>query len=240
MLGWFHNVSWELRPGGAMATRDIHFIWLVDASTSMQGAKIQSLNYAIANALPEMRRSAADNPYARVLVRCIRFATHAEWIIPEPVPLESFQWSDIVADGETAMGEALMLVADELETLQAGGRFFPAVLILVTDGYPTDGKFEAGLRRLMSLPLGRSAVRLAIAIGSDADLGCLEDFIGNPEIRPLQAGDSDALAQMISFASVSGIESSSTPGSRLSEAGRSLRWVAAPAAKDDDSSKVIW
>jgi uncharacterized protein YegL len=222
-----------------MATRDIHFIWLVDGSTSMQGARIQSLNFAIANALPEMRSKAAENPFARVLIRCVRFATHAEWMIPEPVPLEAFRWSDIEADGETAMGEALFLVADELETLQAGGRFFPPVLILVTDGYPTDGKFDEGLRRLMSLPLGRAAVRLAVAIGSDADMDRLQDFIGDPDIRPLQAGDSDALAQMISFASVSGIENSSMPGSRVS-ATRQFRWPEPQPGGDDDLGKVVW
>jgi uncharacterized protein YegL len=159
-------------------------------------------------------------------------------MIPEPVPIETFRWKDIEADGETAMGEALFLVADELETLQTSGRFFPPVLILVTDGYPTDGKFDDGLRRLMALPLGRAAVRLAVAIGADADLGRLQDFIGVPDIRPLQAGDADALAQMITFASVSGIQHSSTPGSRISST--RLRWPEVKAERDDDMSKVVW
>jgi uncharacterized protein YegL len=203
-------MSESMRPGGALATRDMHFIWMVDGSTSMRGEKIQSLNYAIANALPEMRAAAKSNPYARVLVRALRFATEACWMNKEPVPIAEFQWHDIDADGETAMGQALALVAQELAGLRLVGRFLPPVLILVTDGQPTDD-FEEGLRQLMAQPLGRAAIRLAVAIGSDADLSRLQDFIANSEIRPLQAGNSDSLAELISFASKSGISLSSRP-----------------------------
>jgi uncharacterized protein YegL len=219
----------------------MHFIWIVDASTSMRGEKIQSLNYAIANALPEMRKAAADNPYVRVLVRALRFATHASWMSPDPIPLTGFQWHDIDADGETAMGEALALVADEMGRLNTGGRFVPPVLILVTDGHPTDRGFDDGLRRLLSQPLGREAIRLAVAIGSDADVGRLQEFIAKPDVRPLQAGNADTLAQMISFASKSGIALSSKPGARTDEATKKLDWVeveeAAPARAE---SKVVW
>jgi uncharacterized protein YegL len=204
-------MSESLRPGGALATRDMHFIWMVDGSTSMRGEKIQSLNYAIANALPEMRAASQSNPYARVLVRALRFATDAEWINKEPIPVAEFNWRDIDAEGETAMGQALGLVAQELGLLRLVGRFLPPVVILVTDGHPTDD-FDTGLQQLLAQPMGRAATRLAVAIGSDADLGRLQDFIGNPEIRPLQAGNSDSLAELISFASRSGIALSSTPG----------------------------
>ena len=44
------------RPGGGLETkRDLHFFWLVDSSGSMTGQKINSLNYAIAEAIPRMR-----------------------------------------------------------------------------------------------------------------------------------------------------------------------------------------
>jgi uncharacterized protein YegL len=204
----------------------------------MRGEKIQSLNYAIANALPEMRRAAAGNPYVRVLVRTLRFATHADWMNAEPVPLASFQWRDIDANGETAMGEALLRVADALAELRSGGRFVPPVLILVTDGLPTDTLFDEGLRRLMHEPLGREAIRLAVAIGGDADLQRLQEFIGNPDIRPLRANNSDALARMISFASKSGISLSSTPGSNIDDRRRILTPAEAP--QQAGMSSVVW
>jgi uncharacterized protein YegL len=229
-------MSESVRPGGALASRDMHFIWIVDGSTSMRGEKIQSLNYAIANALPEMRVAANSNPYARVLVRAVRFANDARWMNKEPIPVAEFQWRDIEAEGETAMGEALVRVAQELASLELGGRFLPPVLILVTDGHPTDD-FDEGLRQLLTHPLGRAAIRLAVAIGSDADLNRLQDFIANPDIRPLQAGNSDSLAELISFASKSGISLSSTPASGAPSA---PKVVAAETTASRGSQNWVW
>jgi len=211
------------RPGGALATRDLHFFWLLDGSTSMAGAKVQSLNFAVANAVPEMRSAAESNPRVRLMVRALRFATDVQWISADgrpsatatpPVPISEFEWGDFIkAGGETAMGQALSVVADELAKLDMRGRYFPPVIVLVTDGLATD-KFDEGLARLMAHPFGAHAVRLAVAIedgNSEVDLDRLQAFIGNPEVKPFRAGNSDELAMMIAFASRSGIDRSSRP-----------------------------
>ena len=45
-----------LRPGGELATRPLHFIWIADCSGSMAvDGKIQSLNTAIKEAIPSMQ-----------------------------------------------------------------------------------------------------------------------------------------------------------------------------------------
>ena len=54
----------------------------------------------------------------------------------------------------------------------------PAVL-LITDGNPTDD-FDAGLAALMGTRAGRSAIRLALAVGNEVDEDCLTRFIANP------------------------------------------------------------
>jgi len=64
-------------PGGAMARRPLHFIWIVDCSRSMMGKKIQSLNAAIQQAIPEMRTAARSNPGVEVLVRAVAFSSGA-------------------------------------------------------------------------------------------------------------------------------------------------------------------
>ena len=88
------------------------------------------------------------------------------------------------------MGQALKLVADQLKIPPMTDRALPPVLVLITDGQPTDD-FKSGLQALMNEPWGKKAVRIGIAIGSDADEKVLQDFIGNPEIRPLQANNSE-------------------------------------------------
>jgi uncharacterized protein YegL len=208
------------RPGGRLGPRrDIHFFWILDGSTSMQGEKIQSLNYAVASAIPEMRKVAAKHPQANVLVRAMRFATRVDWVIATPTPVDEFQWTDIDAEGETAMGRALSVICDELDKLDASRRYYPPALILVTDGHPTDegSGFEIALQRLLAHRLGKLATRLAIAIGSDVGpegMECLRKFINNDEIQPLEVSDLGALPRLMQIMSRSAIEISSTPSGR--------------------------
>lgn len=199
------------RPGGPLARRSLHFFLLVDLSGSMQGqGKIQSLNTAIREALPGMRQAARDNPTARVLVRALGFADDAHWLIPDPTPVEDFRWVDVGARGRTAMGKALTMVAEQLKVPPLTNRELPPVLIAISDGQPTDN-FDAGLAALMAQPWGAKAVRIAIAVGRDADFDVLERFIGNPKVRPLLASQPDDLLKYIRWASTVLIKSVSAP-----------------------------
>ena len=70
-------------------------------------------------------------------------------------------------------------------------RALPPVLVLVSDGQPTDD-FDAGLKALLEQPWGKKAVRIAISIGRDADNEVLQKFIGNTELKPLAANSPEA------------------------------------------------
>jgi hypothetical protein len=118
-------------------------------------------------------------------------------------------------------------------------RALPPVLVLISDGQPTDD-FEAGLAALMAEPWARKAVRLAIAMGHDADEEVLQRFIGpgtglalprgevpgasgemprhpvgrSPR-RPLQASNATTLARYIQWASTAVVGAASTSASRI-------------------------
>src|SRR5512136_2952261 len=95
------------RPGGELATRPLHFIFMADCSGSMSvDGKIQSLNTAIREAIPNMQKVAKENPNAQVYVRAVRFSTGAQWHIAQPTRVEDFRWHDLSADGVTDMGQA--------------------------------------------------------------------------------------------------------------------------------------
>jgi uncharacterized protein YegL len=216
-------------PNVRLANRPLHFIYLCDCSGSMAAqGKMQALNQAIRQSLPGMARVARENPEARVLVRAVRFADRAHWHIAEPTPVERLQWHDLQAGGVTAMGEALELVADQLASPLMEERALPPVLVLISDGQPTDD-FDTGLARLLRQPWAQKAVRLAIAVGHDADQEVLQQFIG-PESsasgqrragssrsprRPLQASNATALAQYIQWASTAVVGAASMPASRV-------------------------
>lgn len=197
-------------PGGELASRPLHFFWIADCSGSMSGAKIQALNNAIREAIPEMRRVADNNPNAQVYVRAIKFSTGASWHIAQPTRLEHFQWIDLTAGGVTAMGAAFHMVAEQLKVPPMDPRGLPPVLVLVSDGAPTDNANQ-GLKDILAQPWGQKSVRLAIGIGEDANYPMLERFIGSPEIPACHAHDSDQLAQYIRWASTAAIQASSSP-----------------------------
>ncbi|MBI3734322.1 MAG: tellurium resistance protein [Chloroflexi bacterium] len=202
------------RPGGELATRPLHFIWMADCSGSMKGdGKIQALNAAIREAIPHMRAVADENPNAQVLVRAIRFANGAQWHIAQPTAVADFKWSDLSADGHTDMGEALAMLAEQLKIPPMSDRALPPVLVLISDGQPTDN-FQQGLDMLLAQPWGKKAVRIAIAIGEDADHEVLQLFIGNPELKPLQANNPEALVRQIKWVSTAVLKAASAPASQ--------------------------
>ena len=204
-------------PGGPIANRPLHFIFLADCSTSMSGGKIQALNHAIREAIPHMREVAKGNPNAEVLVRAIRFSAGAQWHVSQATNVDEFEWTDLSAYGMTDMGRALLLVTEALKISSMPERALPPVLVLVSDGQPTDD-FKGGLQALMAEPWGKKAVRLAIAIGEDADTGVLQDFIGHTEIQPLQANNAEDLVNYIRWASTAVLQAASAPASQASSA----------------------
>jgi uncharacterized protein YegL len=355
------------RPGAALATRPLHFIWICDASGSMSlDGKMESLNYAIREALPHMKEVAAENPNATVVIRTLRFSSGARWTNTDPVPLSGFRWTDMSADsvpqtrafaaefrrrlqregaksgdvqisliwnnyndldlhvtcphgdeiyfadresecsgeldvdmnvlptstepvenvywppgeapegayevhvhhyrnhemkgcedptpyrvavsvggmveeftgrishgeeqlvhtfhldpqaiagkggGNTDMGAAMRLLSEQLSVPPMEERALPPVLVLISDGQPTDD-FEAGLKELMKQPWAKKAVRIAVAIGQDADLDVLQKFIGHLEFKPLQANNPEALVRYIKWVSTAVLKSASSPASQ--------------------------
>jgi uncharacterized protein YegL len=162
--------------------------------------KIQALNNAIREAIPHMQSVAEENPNANVLVRAVKFSSGAQWHIAEPTPIAKLSWAELQAGGARDMGKALILVAEQLKSPPMIERGLPPVLVLCTDGKPTDD-FQGGLKALMAEPWGQKAVRLAVAIGEDADKDALQKFIGHPEIQPLQANNPAALVNYIKWVS---------------------------------------
>lgn len=202
------------RPGGELATRPLHFIWIADSSGSMsQDGKIQALNTAIHEAIPHMQKVADENPNAQVLVRALKFSNGAQWHISQPTDVADFRWTDLEAEGVTDMGKALSMVAEQLTIPPMTDRALPPVLVLISDGQPTDD-YKKGLQELMDQPWGKKAVRIAIAIGADADLDVLQKFIGNPEILPLQANNPESLVKYIRWVSTVVLKSASAPASQ--------------------------
>ena len=155
--------------------------------------------------------------------------------IPTPTLIDDFDWINVSAGGVTDMGKGLQLLASELSTTLPENSLGP-VIALVTDGYPTDD-IRAGLSALFSEPWGKRAVRIAIAIGSDAGLDVLASYIDDDEMQPLLAFNPAELASYIHYASTTVVEFASGPTIHISDidARHTLQPPATPF-----SSNPVW
>ena len=220
------------RPGGELASRPLHFFWIVDCSGSMYGEKISKVNFAIQRVIPEMRDAAEINPNAQLLVRTLQFSTGASWVTTNPANIDDFAWDDLDANGVTDMGKAFDLLSAQLTIPPMSDRALPPVMVLLSDGRPTDD-YKPPLDRLLGLPWGRKSVRIAISIGQDADDTVLYEFTGNKELV-LQANNPEALVQMIKWAAtVASIVPA--PASRPSDGSYNTQKSGAPLNIDIDN-----
>ena len=187
--------------GSAVSKRDLKIYWLIDTSYSMNGEKIATVNRAIKACIQPLRDAAEDNPEAKMVVRAMKFSVGANWHTAE-THIDDFVWYDLDTNGYTDTGAALKLMASELTMENMGSRALPPVIILMSDGEATDD-YEAGLKALLDQRWGQKAVRIAIAIGNDANITELTKFCsGGGENPPLVADRASELVAYIKWASV--------------------------------------
>jgi len=193
----------ETDPLGSVSRSKLHFILIADCSGSMNATgKIEALNNAIHESIPAIRQAQRSNAFAQMLVRAVRFSGGASWHIAHPTPVESFEWVDLSAAGVTDLGAALRLLSTELTPEKRRRRALPPVVVLLSDGAPTDD-WERALEDFNATGWGRPGrtVRVAIAIGRDAEKDVLTRFTGNPE-AVFEADNAQRLTDLIKWASV--------------------------------------
>lgn len=178
--------------------------------------KMQALNTAIREMLPHLESVSDQNPHGEVLIRVVAFSDGARWHISVPTPPADLRWVDLEAGGYTDLGAALRLVTAELFVPPMPRRALPPVVLLVSDGLPTDD-VDTALAELVGTPWGANSVRSAVAIGRDADRDTLQRFVGSADANLLTASNPEELVRCLRWASVhagltaSTLASSATP-----------------------------
>jgi uncharacterized protein YegL len=201
--------------GDVIPRRTMVLFFLVDTSGSMEGEKISSLNVAIQEVLPFISDISKTNADAQIKVAALEFSSGTEWMYPQPIEVENFQWRDLEAGGLTCLGEACTELNGKLSTShgfmsEATGSFAPAI-ILFSDGEPTDD-FKRGLEKLKNNNWFKSAIKVAIAIGDDSNQDILAEFTSNKE-AVLTVHNKEQLKKIIRFVSVTASQIASTSAS---------------------------
>ena len=161
--------------------RQMVLFFIVDTSGSMMGTKITSVNEAIRNVLPDLQDAGGAD--IDLKVACLKFSTGCEWMYPTPIAAESFTWQALQADGVTDLGMAFEELDKKLsrhEFLTAPSGSVAPVLFLMSDGEPTDD-YLSGLNKLKNNNWYKNAIKVALAVGDDANKDVLKEFTGNIE-----------------------------------------------------------
>ncbi len=88
------------------AKKSMTIFFMIDVSGSMKGTKIGSLNSTMEELLPSL--IGVGEASTDVKIAIMKFSTDVEWVTPEPVKIEEYQyWNRLEADGLTFMGMRL-------------------------------------------------------------------------------------------------------------------------------------
>lgn len=196
-MGAFDNVD-------VVPRRVMTLFFVVDTSGSMSGEKITTLNVAAKEVIPFISDLSAGNADAQIKIAVLEFSSGTEWMYPQPIEAENFQWRDVQAGGLTDLGEACIELGNKLSTkaymTEATGSFAPAI-ILMSDGEPTDD-YKRGLEKLKANNWFKAAIKVAIAIGDGAENQSeLAEFTGQSE-AVFTVHNKEQLKKIIHFVSV--------------------------------------
>ena len=205
-----------------IARRTMVLFFVVDTSGSMSGKKIGTVNSAIEEAAEEIEDISASNADAQIKIATLQFSTGAQWIESAPVPAELFKWNHLHAGGVTDFGEACVKLEQKLARTEfmsdVTGSFAPAIFLL-SDGGPTDD-YRRGLDKLKTNNWFKKAIKVAIAIGDDADKNVLAEFTGNME-AVITTHTPEELRKWIKFVSVRASEIGSKSANAVNAIGDS-------------------
>ncbi len=162
--------------------RLMHYIFLVDASIAMDGAKIASLNLTMQELIPYMIDACeGDNVKAKVSV--LAMGGSAKWMHSKPIPLPIFQWREISVGGACCLGAALEELNNKLQygaLFQEGYTYGCPCIVLLSSTAPSDD-YQSSLAKLKRNDWYLAATKMAVAIGDEIDHNILAEFTDNKE-----------------------------------------------------------
>lgn len=172
---------------------------LLDTSGSMYGEPIEAVKNGVQTLISTLR----NDPYAleTAYISIITFNTTAQQVTPL-IELSAFQQPNIDAKGATALGSALELLAQKIDseitktTTEVKGDWRPLVFIM-TDGEPTDSMMK-GLTQFKNCKCG---MVVACAAGQGANTNTLKQITEN--VVQLDTADNATIKAFFKWVSAS-------------------------------------
>lgn len=200
----------------ASKARPLPVIVMADTSGSMSiNGKIEALNQSLKEMLESF--SSESRMRAEIHLSVVTFGEKVEEHVKLAPAHQISIVEPLVATGRTPMGAACELVKDMLEDKEMiPSRAYRPVIILASDGYPTD-EYESSFNALLNSERASKATRFALAIGNDADEALLSRFNNDVEAPLFYAKNASEIARFFRAVtmSVSNHSKSQTPNSQM-------------------------
>ncbi|MEI7775892.1 MAG: VWA domain-containing protein [Verrucomicrobiota bacterium] len=165
----------NVRRTGQTYTNDGQAWELVEGGTS----KIQILNEAVRRMIDSF--AAEERMETEFLVSIITFGDRVAQHLA-PGAASSVNWTDMKADGCTAMGAAFSLAKRIIEDKDViPSRAYRPTVVLVSDGQPTDD-WEHPLEALITIGRSAKCFFMAMGIGENSGTQVLERFISQTPV----------------------------------------------------------
>jgi uncharacterized protein YegL len=194
--------------GEGIARQELHLMFIIDNSGSMEGEKLGAVNNAIRDVMSIMPEIQEDTADATIKISALKFSDDAKWVYSTPQTVGEFKWKDLSTEGGTNLSAAYDELSKWLCKKEKGGQMpdiggVAPILILMTDGMPTSFDWEQHLDSLKKKGWFRVALKYALAIGIDTQeaMDVLSKFTGNPE-TVLKVYTAEALRKVIKVIAV--------------------------------------
>jgi uncharacterized protein YegL len=187
---WSRNLFWEKNMAFTDKTeiprRTMVLFLIIDTSGGMKGNRINAINTAIREVIPEIRDISNENDDALIKIAVLQFSDGARWLTPNgPVDINDYNWKDLEAAGTVDFGAACRALNEKLSSKENGfmkeeNSYYLPSLYLFSDGKPMDD-WEKEMDKLKQNSWFRAALKFAVAVGADADRDILKTFTGSME-----------------------------------------------------------
>lgn len=167
-----------------LAKQKLNVILVVDVSSSMRGKRIAQVNGAIQDILKYLVDLQYENVNVDFYLSVLTFGTKAQWTVRSK-NVNGLHPAPIKAGGYSNIHLAYRELAHAMQK-QSGGGIMPdfggvaPIVLLLSDGHPSQGAICAELRKLKEKPWFRAALKYGVAIGlsDERTKKVLADFVG--------------------------------------------------------------
>ena len=216
--------------------KPLPIILLLDESGSMDGGKIEKLNEAVQNMLAAFKKEETQS--YEFLVTIIAFGGSNARIINDPTSASQIEFNGLKANGCTPLGSALKLAKKIIEDKElTPSRAYRPLVVLVTDGRPTD-EWKTPFDDFVELGRSAKCDRMALAVGSDADMKMLGSFVAGTGHEVFTTAEAGGIVKFFRFVTMSVVTRTRSQNPNQVPADREIKPISEPSRVKDEIDKA--